>query len=103
MKICLCLCSWEWEEDRRLEPGLTELVERLDDREVSLQAESDGHVDTGGEAGLGDGEGVGDEVGPEVGGVGGGEAGEREGQEGGEEEESVHQGQEDHQPEPRQK
>ena len=28
----------------------------------------------------------------------GGEAGEREGEEGGEEEESVHQGQEDHQP-----
>ena len=90
--------SRESEEDGGVEPAVTELVERVDHGEVSLQAEGDGHVDAGGEAGLGDGEGEGDEVVPDRGGVGRAELGQGEGEEGGDEEESVHQGQEDHQP-----
>ena len=73
----------------------------MDHWEVSLQAEGDGHVDTGGEAGLGDGEGVGDQVGPQGGGEPRAEVREGEGEEGGDDEECVHHGQEDHQPDQR--
>ena len=77
---------------------MTELVERVDHGEVSLQAEGDGHVDAGGEAGLGDWECDGHQVDPDRGGVGRAQLGHGECEEGGDEEESVHQGQEDHQP-----
>ena len=78
---------------------VTELVERMNHREISLQTERDGHVDTGSETGLGDGQGVGHQVVPQRGGVVLAQLGQGECEEGGDEEAGVHQGQDEHQPE----
>ena len=77
---------------------VTELVERVDHREISLQAERDGHIDTASHAGLGQGQAVGHQVGPQGGGVVRAQLGQGEGQEGGDQEPGVHQGQDEHQP-----
>ena len=76
----------------------TQFVERMDNREVALESEGYGHVDTGRQTRLGYRESVGDEVVPDVHGVVVIEVGEGEGQEGGEKESGVHEGQHHHQP-----
>lgn len=71
----------------------------MNHREISLQTEGDGHVDTGREAGLGQGQRVGHQVVPQGGGVVLAQLGQGEGEEGGDQEAGVHQGQDEHQPE----
>ena len=79
---------------------VTELVERVNNREISLQTERDGHVDTASHTGLGQGQAVGHQVGPHGGGVVRAQLGQGEGQEGGDQEPGVYQGQDEHQPAP---
>ena len=98
-------CEEDGEDDAREgeqgggpQPPVTQLVERVDHREVSLQRQGDRHVDAGSQAGLSYGQAEGNHVEPHTGGELGAEVGQGEGEEGGDQEQAVHHGQHQHQP-----